>query len=290
MKRLLLLAAALVLITPALAVAAGRLDIVAAENFYGDIARQIGGPQVKVTSVLNNPAANPHLFEVSPSVARAVARAQIVIYNGIDYDPWMPKLLEATPSTRRTSIDVARLAGRRPGDNPHIWYDTNAVLAFTKVLARTLASADPGQRVDYLRRLARFELSMQPVQARISALRLRLAGTPVTATEPVFGYMLEALGMKVLNRSFQIAVMNGTEPGASQVAAYENNLRRHRVKLLIYDAQTSDPLTDRLRRLAKASGIPVIAVAETEPPDTTYQDWMTSELDAVGQALGAGHP
>lgn len=287
MKRLLLLAVALILATPALAAAAGRIDIVAAENFYGGVAGQIGGPQVEVSSVLNNPAMNPHLFEVTPSVARAVSRARIVIYNGIDYDPWMPKLLAAAQNARRTAIDVAALADKRPGDNPHIWYDTKTMLTMAKTLAQTLAGADPAHQAEYLRRLAQFQDSMQPIEAKISALRTRLAGTPVTATEPVFGYMFEALGMPVRNRSFQLAVMNGTEPGASEVAAFENDLRKHRVRLLVYNSQTSDPLTDRMRRLAKASGIPVLAVSETEPPGTTYQTWMMGELDAVDRALGA---
>ena len=289
MKRLLLLAVTLILAAPALAAAAGRIDIVAAENFYGDVAGQIGGSRVEVSSILNNPAMNPHLFEVSPSVARAVSRAQIVIYNGIDYDPWMPKLLAAARNTRRTAIDVAALADRHPGDNPHIWYDTNTMLAMARALAQALAGADPAHQAGYLRRLAQFQRSMQPIQARISALRTRLAGMPVTATEPVFGYMFEALGMQVRNHSFQLAVMNGTEPGASEVAAFENDLRKRRVRLLVYNSQTSDPLTDRMRRLAKASGIPVLAVSETEPPGTTYQTWMMGELDAVDRALGASH-
>ena len=289
MKRLWLLAVALILAAPALAAAAGRIDIVAAENFYGDVAGQIGGRQVEVSSILNNPAMNPHLFEVSPSVARAVSRARIVIYNGIDYDPWMPKLLAAAQNARRTAIDVAALVHRRPGDNPRIWYDTNAMLVMAKVLAQTLAAADPVHQDQYLRRLEQFQDSMQPIEAKISALRRRLAGTPVTATEPVFGYMFEALGMQVRDRSFQLAVMNGTEPGASDVAAFENDLRKRRVRLLVYNSQTSDPLTDRMRRLAKAAGIPVLAVSETEPPGTTYQTWMMNELDAVGRALGASH-
>lgn len=290
MKRLLVLAVVCFLTGPALAAAAGRLNIVAAENFYADVARQIGGPQVEVTSILNNPAMNPHLFEVSPSAARAVSRAQIVIYNGIDYDPWMPKLLAAARNTQRTTIDVAKLAGKRRGDNPHIWYDTNTMIAFAKVLAQTLASADPAHQADYRRRLARFQHSMQPIETKISVLRGRLAGTPVTATEPVFGYMLDALGMSVRNKLFQLSVMNGTEPGATEVAALENDLKTQRVRLLVYNGQTSDPLAARMRRLAMESRIPVLAVTETEPPGKTYQAWIMSELDAVNQAMGGSHP
>jgi zinc/manganese transport system substrate-binding protein len=97
--------------------------------------------------------------------------------------------------------------------------------------------------------------------------------------------MLEALGMTVRNQSFQLAVMNNTEPSASDVAAFESDLKGHHVKLLIYNGQASDPVAERMLKLAKASNIPVVAVTETEPPGKKYQAWMMSELDAVDHAL-----
>ena len=286
MKRLFVLAiVAGVLGTGAPALAAGPIPIVAAENFYGDIARQIGGADVTVTSILSNPDEDPHLFEASPSVARAISAARFVIYSGIDYDPWMAKLLRAVRSENRTVIVVTDLVRKKTGDNPHIWYDTNTMLTFAKTLADELGAADPAHRSDYDVRLARFQQSMQPIQAKIAALHDRLVGTPVTATEPVFGYMLEALGVQVRNRSFQLAVMNNTEPSASDVAAFESDLKARQVKLLIYNSQASDPIAERMMKLAKASHIPVVGAAETEPPGKTYQQWMASELDAVDRAL-----
>ena len=130
-----------------------------------------------------------------------------------------------------------------------------------------------------------FQQSLQPIKAKIAALHARLAGTPVTATEPVFGYMLDALGMRSRNQKFQLAVMNNTEPRASDVAAFENDLKNHQVRLLIYNSQASDPIAERMVKLAKESHIPVVGATETEPPGKTYQTWMVSELDAVDQAL-----
>ena len=286
MRQLSVLAAVVtLLVTPALAWAAGPINIVAAENFYGDVAQQIGGPDVKVTSILSNPDEDPHLFEASPSVARAISGAQIVIYNGIDYDPWMGKLLGAARGTDRKSIVVADLVGRKSGDNPHIWYDPNTMLAAAKALADDLSGTDPAHRADYQGRLVRFEQSVRPIQARITALHARLAGTPVTATEPIFGYMFNALGMQVRNQPFQLAVMNNAEPSASDVAAFENDLKTHQVKLLIYNSQASDPVAERMVKLAKASHIPVVGTTETEPPGKNYQAWMLNELDAVDRAL-----
>jgi zinc/manganese transport system substrate-binding protein len=267
--------------------AAHPVPVVAAENFYGDVARQIGGGDARVISILSSPDQDPHLFEVSPAVGRAVSGARIVVYNGIDYDPWMAKLVGATRAPGRRVIVVADLIGRNAGDNPHIWYDPATMRACARALADALSTEDPHHRTDYQQRLDKFEASLAPVQARIAALRQRLAGTPVTATEPVFGYMFAALGMAVRNERFQLAVMNNTEPSASDIAAFEQDLRTHAVKLLVYNSQASDPVAQRMERLARASRIPVVGVTETEPPSKTYQTWMMAALDAVDTALPA---
>jgi zinc/manganese transport system substrate-binding protein len=283
MKLLSFLAAVVLLAAPARA--AEPLSVVAAENFYGDVAQQIGGPHVKVASILSNPDQDPHLFEASPSVARALAEARLVVYNGIDYDPWMTKLLGAARNSRRKAIVVAALVGRKPGDNPHIWYDPKTMPALAAALADALSAADPDHQVEFRQRLARFRQSLKPVAAKIAALRRRLAGAPVTATEPVFGYMFAALGMRVRNERFQLAVMNNTEPSASDIAAFETDLKSHRVRLLVYNSQASDPVARRMVAIANAGHIPVVGASETEPPGKTYQAWMASELDAVDRAL-----
>ena len=265
--------------------AAKPIEILAAENFYGDVARQIGGSKVEVTSILNNPNQDPHLFEISPGVGRVVSSADIVVYSGIDYDPWMESLLRADRSQTRDVIVVAPLAGREAGDNPHAWYDTQTMLAYAAVLADQLEARDPAHATLYQQNLQAFQSSIHPIDARIDALRERLAGTPVAATEPIFGYMFDALGMKVRDLSFQLAVMNDTEPSAQDIAGFENDLRTHAVKLLIYNSQATDPTADRMKEIAATAGVPVVGATETEPAGLTYQAWMNSEVDAVAQAL-----
>ncbi|HLH93924.1 MAG TPA: zinc ABC transporter substrate-binding protein [Xanthobacteraceae bacterium] len=263
----------------------GPVNIVAAENFYGDIAKQIGGADVKVTSIMSNPDQDPHLFEASPSVARNVSGARIVIYSGADYDPWMEKLLGAAKSGDRKVIVAADLVGKKAGDNPHIWYDPATMLTLAKSLSEMLAAEDPDHKDGYGQRLAAFEDSVKPIQAKIAELHDRLNGTPVTATEPIFGYMFDALGMQVRNESFQLAVMNNTEPSASDVAAFEKDLKTHQVKLLVYNSQASDPIAVRMEKIAKAAKIPVVGATETEPNGKNYQAWMMSELSSVDKAL-----
>lgn len=270
--------------------ASGPISIVAAENFYGDVAKQIGGPEVEVTSIMSNPDQDPHLFEVSPSVGRAVSGAGIVIYSGIDYDPWMEKLLGAARSPDRKVIVVADLVGRKGGDNPHIWYDPKTMPALAEALTKVLAAEDPAHAEGYKQRETAFLASLEPIEKKIAAVRERLAGTPVTATEPVFGYMFEALGMKVMNGSFQLSVMNDTDPSASDVAAFEKSLKTGAVKLLVYNSQATDPMAERMEKIAKESHVPVVGATETQPAGKTYQAWMLSEVEAVDRALAAKAP
>ena len=264
---------------------AGPITVVAAENFYGDIAEQIGGPNLAVTSILTNPEQDPHEFEASPSTARQIADARLVIYNGADYDPWAVKLLSASKSSQRETIEVAKLIHKKAGDNPHVWYEPHAVPALAKTLADTLSKIDPAHKAEYAGRLAAFERSMSPLTDKIAALRQKYAGTAVTATEPVFGYMADALGLKMRNGRFQLAVMNDTEPSAAAIAAFEKDLRTRTVKALIYNNQTSEALTERMRGIAQESGVPVVGVSETAPPGTRYQEWMLSQLESLDQAL-----
>jgi zinc/manganese transport system substrate-binding protein len=269
---------------------AAPVEIVAAENFYGDVATQLGGSDVQVTSILANPDEDPHLFEASPSTARAIAGAGIAIFNGADYDPWMAKLLAASPAAGREVIEVAALVHRKPGDNPHLWYDPGTMPVLARTLAAALIKRDPAHRADYEARLARFEASLAPLDDAVARLRHAYKGTPVTATEPVFGYMAAAIGLEMRNPRFQLAVMNDTEPGAAEIAAFQKDLKTRAVKVLFYNVQTSEALTERMKALARKSGVPVVGVSETEPPGTTYQAWMLAQLASLDRALSGKAP
>ena len=272
------------------AASAEPIAIVAAENFYGDVAEQVGGANVKVTSILTNPDQDPHLFEASASTARNLAAARIVIYNGADYDPWMTKLLSASRASGRVTIEVAKLVGKKAGDNPHLWYDPATMPAVAKALAAQLAKLDPEHRSDYEARRDAFVTSLKPVDDKIAALRQQYGGVSITATEPVAGYMAEAIKLKMRNPRFQLAIMNNTEPSASEIAAFQMDLKTRAVKVLLYNSQTSEELTQKMRAIAKESGVPIVGVTETEPEGKKYQDWMLSELGALEMGLSGKQP
>ena len=267
-----------------------KIAVVAAENFYGDVARQIGGDRVLVTSIISNPDQDPHLFETSPAVVRKIVADQVVIYNGAGYDRWMESLLKATPRLGRVSIVAADLVHASPGANPHLWYDPATMPAVARALTTTFAAADPAHRADYVARLKAFLDSLEPLTKKIAEIRAKYIGTAVTATEPVFGYMARALGLKMRNRNFQLAVMNDTEPSARDFAKFENDLETHQVRVLFFNTQASDGLMPRLVNLATISKVPVVGVTETGPPDLPYQVWMFRELGQTERALAGTAP
>jgi len=262
-----------------------QIAVVAAENFYGDIARQIGGDRVAVVSIMSSPDQDPHLFETTPGTVRQIAKAQIIIANGANYDPWMEKLLAATPRAGRVVITAADLTGRKAGDNPHLWYDPKTMPAVATAIAEALSKADADHASDYAARLKTTLATLERIAARVAQLKAKHAGSAVTATEPVFGPMAEALGLTMRNQRFQLAMMSDTEPSARDLAAFERDLRERAVKVLIYNSQVSEKLTERLRDIAIKSKVPVVGVAETMPANTIFQDWVLGELDAIDKAL-----
>ena len=183
--------------------AGGKIAVVAAENFYGDVAAQIGGDLVAVTSILANPDQDPHLFETSPTTVRQIAAADVVVYNGAGYDPWMERFSVVTPKSSRQAIVAADLVHAAAGGNPHLWYDPQTMPAVARALAGAFAAADAAHKDQYAARLQTFLASLDPLDKKIAEIRRKYAGATVTATEPVFGPMADALHLTMLNPRFR---------------------------------------------------------------------------------------
>ena len=263
------------------------LPVVAAESTYGVIAQAIGGDQVAVDSIIRNPNVDPHSFEATPEVARQVARARIVLLNGLGYDSWMQQLLAANPAPQRVVIVAAQLDPARimADKKPHVFYDPVVMQRVAQRLAAELQRIDPAHAQSFAQRLAAFDAGLQRVIAAQAALAKAYPRLQVSATEPVAGYLLRQLGWTSLGQKLQFDVMNGTEPSPAEVARFEDDLRQHKAALLFYNRQVSDPLTDRLRAIARQSGVAIVGVDEFVPPQTTYVQWQLQTLDAIGRAL-----
>ncbi|PWU06498.1 MAG: cation ABC transporter substrate-binding protein [Verrucomicrobia bacterium] len=253
------------------------INIVAAENFYGTVAEQIGGTSVKVATILMNPHQDPHEFQPDAATAKLVSNADILIFNGLGYDDWMERLLKVTRKPHRIVIRVADLIDAKSGANPHIWYDPNAIAALGTKIAEILGRPQAG---------VLFHKSMQPLYEKIAALKKRTSGLKVTATEPLFGYMASALGFVMLNSDYQFAMLNDTDPNFKQTADFEKSLTGKTAKILFYNSQVTSPSTERMQALAMKCHIPIVGITETQPLNAkNYVGWMLSELSEVENAL-----
>jgi zinc/manganese transport system substrate-binding protein len=267
--------------------APGKLDVVAAENTYGNIASQIGGPHVSVTPILTSPTADPHLFEPGTSTGLAVADAKVVLQNGLGYDAFMTRLENAAPSKSRvvvTMADVLSVHGKAA--NPHLWYDVPRLDRIATAIAAAFAQADPEHAAPYRRGLHRFEHSLAPLRHEVATIRARFGGAPVAYTEPVPGYLVAAAGLRNLApASFTRLIEEGTEPSPSAFAAMSNLVAHHRIRVLLYNSQAVSPITAQLRAAAQKAGIPVVPVSETLPPALTFQQWQLGQARALAAAL-----
>lgn len=261
------------------------ISVIAAESVYGDVLKQLGGKRVEVTNIMSQPALDPHFFEVNAEIARRLSKAKLVVYNGAAYDPWVTHLLEASSNLSRQQIVVAKLVGKGPHDNPHLWYLPASMPMLAQAVHTFLLQTDPAHQSEYRAYLADFLKSLAQIDAKIASLRTKYQGLPIAATEPIFDYMAQAIGLQNRHQRLQLAVMNGTEPSAADFAAFADDLRQRRIKLLIYNQQTSPPIAQRLLALAQQAGVAVLYVTETLPVGLSYQAWMLAQLDELDHAL-----
>jgi zinc/manganese transport system substrate-binding protein len=269
----------------------GGLKVVAAENFWGNIASQIGGSHVQVTSIITNPNADPHLYESNAQNAEVVSTANVVIVNGVGYDEFMNKLLSVSKNNNRQVLTVAsvlNIAGKDP--NPHLWYDIPLVSKVADQIAASFEAKDSAHELDYQHNLYKFNQSLQPLINTINQIKKQYSGQPVAYTERVPGYLLKDAGLSVKTPTgFASAIEDGTDPSPADNEAMDNLMRDRAIKVLLYNSQTTSTVTQAVRNLATKAGIPVIGVTETLPAQySTYQSWQQGQLNEILNALKTG--
>ena len=265
------------------------LRVVAAENFWGSIAAQLGGTRAEVQSVVTDPNADPHLYPTNTNDSRAIALADVVIVNGAGYDTWAQDMIAAGGSGHRRVLTVADALGKKRGDNPHFWYHPTWVAVIADRISATFKAADPAGAAYFDQRRAALDASFKPYRDRIAEINRKFSGVKVAATESIFAYMAAALGLDLISPpEFMTAVAEGTEPPVGAVIEFENQIREKQAKVLVYNVQTISNTTTNIKHLAAAADIQVVGVSETmEPEGTTFQDWQLAQLLALENALNA---
>lgn len=265
------------------------VPVVAGENFWGSVASQIGGSHVKVTSIITDPNADPHSYETDPKDAAALSDSTFVIRNGLGYDDFIDKLLATRPNPDRVVLTMAETAGVG-GDNPnpHLWYDPGYVTAAAKAIEAQLAKSDPADAGYFAANGQAFLKAYQPYVDTLGAIKARYDGVPIAYTERVPGYLVAAAGLRLATpASFAQSIEDGNEPSPADTAAMDAAMKDKTVKVLFYNAQVTSPVTQKVRGLAKANGIPVVGVAETIPAgEHDFQSWQIDQAKALLTALG----
>jgi zinc/manganese transport system substrate-binding protein len=265
------------------------MQVVAGENFWGSLISQLGGTHTQVLSIVSDPNADPHEYESNSANAQAIANANLVIVNGAGYDDWALKLISASNNPNQKVLNVADLLGKKQGDNPHFWYSPYYVNETVKAMFSDLVSIDPTNTAYYTQQYASLNSSLGQYNSRISEIRHQFAGTRVASTESIFEYLANATGLDLVSPpAFMEAVAEGNDPPAQSVVQFQQLIQNGNVSVLVYNAQTVTPLTQDIKAMAAAKGIPIVAVTETiQPPDVAFQDWMNAELISLQNALNA---
>jgi zinc/manganese transport system substrate-binding protein len=268
--------------------AGGRLVVVAAENFWGSLAQQVGGDRVEVRSIISDPNADPHDYEPTADDAKLFAGADMVLINGIGYDPWAQKLLDANPVSGRIVLNVGNLVGEPVGGNPHQWYNPASVRSVIDAIARAYEKLSPssrdaieGQEHGFLSR------GLQAYFDLISTIRSTYGGTKVGASESIFAELAPALGLDLITPySFLKAISEGTDPTAADKATIDRQISSREVRIYVFNSQNATPDVQRQISACKAAGIPVTAITETlVPMGATFEQWQVHELAAIQSAL-----
>jgi zinc/manganese transport system substrate-binding protein len=266
-----------------------RIAVVAGENFWGDITKQIGGEHVDVTSIISDPNADPHQYESDAATAAAVSKAQFVVDNGLGYDDFMDKLFSASPNPNRKVVTAADVMGISAADaNPHIWYDTAKVPDVANAIATQLGTLDPTDAASFTANAKTFNDSLTPINTAIANIKTKFPGAPIGYTERVPGYLVDAAGLKLATpASFAQSIEDGNDPSPADNTAMDNDMKSKAIKVLLYNGQVTSPATDAVKTLAQQSGIPIVGVTETLPPtDKDFQTWQLRQVNEITTALG----
>ena len=276
--------------TPASSAAkAAPINVVASTNVWGDIAKQIGGDHVNVTSIMSDPNADPHAYEADAKTGAALSKAQFVIENGLGYDDFMDKLVAASPNPSRVVLNAAdamKISGKDA--NPHIWYDIAKLPDAATAIADQLGKMDSTDAAAFTANAKTFDDSLAPINTAIANIKTKYPGAPVGYTERVPGYLVEAAGLTLATpESFAQSIEDGNDPSPADNAAMDAALTGKKIKVLLYNGQVTSPATDAIKQLAQKNGVPVVGVTETIPPtDKDFQAWQLRQINEITTALG----
>jgi zinc/manganese transport system substrate-binding protein len=276
------------------AAAGDGVSVVASTNVYGSIVSAIGGDDVQVTSIISDPSADPHSYEASARTQLAVSEADLIVENGGGYDDFVDTLISSSDSDAPV-VNAVELSGREAeaeaaGEelNEHVWYDLETVGKLSEEIVAQLSDIDPDNADTYEANGADFAQQLQELVSREQEAQPSTQGAGVAITEPVPGYLLDALGAQ--NRTpeeFSEAIEEGGDVAPAVLQETLDLFSSGQVEALVYNEQTTGAETEQVLAAAEAAGVAVVPVTETLPDGADYVSWMQGNIDDVVAALSA---
>jgi zinc/manganese transport system substrate-binding protein len=266
------------------------IQVVASTDVYGSLAKTIGGTFATVTSIIDDPAKDPHEYQADARTQLAVSKAQVIVENGGGYDDFVGTMLSASGNTKAPVINAVKLSGydaKAADFNEHVFYDYPTVGKVVDALVAEFAKADPSHSATFADRGAKLRIQIDKLENDETNLAATTKGVGVAITEPVPDYVLAALGMKIVTpAAFSESIARGTDAPAAVLERTLATFTSGDAKVLIYNVQTTGPQTDVVLAAAKKAGIPAVPVSETLPPGLGYIEWQQGVLATIAQALG----
>ncbi|MFC8680718.1 metal ABC transporter solute-binding protein, Zn/Mn family [Microbacterium ureisolvens] len=303
----------------------GRISVVASTNVYGQIASEVGGDLVEVTSIVTNESQDPHSFEPSARDQLSVSKADLIIENGGGYDAFVDGLIESsgTDAAVVTAVEYSHDWPENEGHddaahaddeaaatdsadehaeddhdhgdhahvegfNEHVWYDPHTVAHVAEAIAEELGGLSPDDAETFAANAAAFAAEVEGLEASLADIEAEHAGEQVFVTEPVPVYLVTAAGLEnATPEAFSEAVEEGQDVAPATLLESLGLVRDGGVSVVITNTQTGGAETQEIVGEAEGLGIPVIAFSETLPEGETYISWMQANIEALSTALQA---
>ena len=268
----------------------GTLRVVTTTTVFADLVEQVGGPDVTVHSLVPK-GGEVHTFDPTPRGFEQVARAQLLVANGVGLDDWLVKVASDTGTAAPVvsladGVPADRLLGDEDGTpNPHLWLDVSLARLYVAHLAEALATADPAHAAAFRERATTYDRRLAMLDTTI---RGRLATVPaddrkVISFHDAFPYFAQAYGLDIVGT---IVDAPGQDPSAGEVAKLVDAVKTNGVAAVIAEAQFN---ADLVRTLADETGARVVTDLYDDtlgdPPIDTYEAMLTWDADRLTEAL-----
>ena len=248
-------------------------------DLHSNIAQEVLGDHGTVTSIINSPNIDPHDFTPTTATAKEVAKANLVIENGVGYDTWVNKL------QARKILSVGKVVGAKDGDNEHLWYNPDNIEKYVDALAVQYGRLLPQDAAAFKKNAAAYKKKLNVLNQKMNQIKNEKQNANVAVSEPVFNYALQKMGFKVTDNHFALAIEEGSDPSYTDIRDLQNSIKEHKIAFFVLNKQDDSKIVDNIADLCRKENVPILEVTETMPKDGNYIKWFSNELDQLAKIV-----